>query len=177
MDPGKTEDWIDLYSLVLDRLAEFLADPKKMAKRLGITDAELEEQKKHARLPGKMDMEKYQELRTSWKNVSRDLRAFGVQMGDDIQLAPLMQEMSKPDWAAAPWLQVFHSGEKALMFYGRDAMTAIGFFNFFIQQCEQVDPRVRIKQELEAQGITKENFRERLFGTSVRNPWEDTASP
>lgn len=174
MDPSKTEDWIDFYSLTLDRLAEFLADPKAMATRLGITDAELEAQKKHAKLPGKMELEKYHELQASWKNVARDLRLYGIQLGDDVQLSPLMQEMATPTWQAAPWLEVFRGTDKPLKFYGRDAMTALGFFNFFVQHCDQVDPTARIKDALLAQGINKDNFREKMFGTSVRNPWENT---
>lgn len=173
MDPSKTNDWIDFYSLTIDRLAEFLVDPQKAAKRLGITEAELEAQKNHARLPGKLNLERYRELHASWKNVARDLRLYGVQLGDDIQLAPLMPEMAKPEWASAPWLEVFRGTDKPLKFFGRDALTAIGFFNFFIQHCDQVDPTTRIKESLLSQGITSENFRERMFGTSVRNPWEN----
>jgi hypothetical protein len=175
MDPSKTEDWIDLYSLVLDRLAEFLADPQKRAAKLGITQAELAAQKE--RLPNKMDMEKYRELCSSWKNVARDLRTFGLALGDDLQLAPLMQDMAKPEWQQQPWLEVFRGNDKPLRFYGRDALTALGFFNFFIQQCDQVDPTDRIKTMLTAQGITKDNFREKMFGTAVRNPWETEAPP
>ena len=175
MDPSKTDDWIDLYSLVLDRLAEFLADPQKRAAKLGITKEELAAQKE--RLPGKMDMEKYRELCASWKNVARDLRTFGLALGDDLQLAPLMQDMAKPDWQQQPWLEVFRGQDKPLRFYGRDAMTALGFFNFFIQQCDQVDPTARIKEALLDQGINKDNFREKMFGTSVRNPWENESPP
>lgn len=172
MDPSKTQDWIDLYSLILDRLAEYLADPKKNALKMGITEAELKAQTDTARLPGKMDIEKYRELRESWRNVARDLKMFGVQLSDDLQLAPLMSEMGK-EWMAAPYLHVFHVNEtKPLTFYGRDAMTAIGFFNFFSNQCERLDPTKKIREDLEAQGITKENFHERMALTGIANPWE-----
>jgi hypothetical protein len=175
MDPSKTEDWIDFYSLTLDRLAEFLADPQKRAAKLGITKEELAAQKE--KLPGKMDMEKYRELCASWKNVARDLRLFGLALGDDLQLAPLMQDMNTKTWMEQPWLEVFRGNDKPLRFYGRDALTALGFFNFFIQHCDQVDPTDRIKKMLEAQNINKDNFREKMFGTAVRNPWEHEAPP
>jgi hypothetical protein len=55
--------------------------------------------------------------------------------------------------------------------------TAIGFFNFYSNQCDQLDPRIRIRQELEAQGVTAENFSEKMFGTAILNPWEDLHKP
>lgn len=176
MDPMKTGDWVDLYSLVLDRLAEFLADPEKRAQQLGITQEELKAQERIARLPDKMDIDQYHDLRASWKRVAANIKVFGLTLGDDLMLAPLMQEMGTKEWRAAPWLDVARGNEEPLHFFGRDALTAIGFFNFFIQQCEQVDPAARIRRLLEAQGVNAENFRERMFGTNISNPWE-AASP
>ncbi len=171
MDPNKTGDWIDLYSLVLDRLAEYLADPKRNALKMGITEQELHEQTT-ARLPNKLDIEKYREARESWRNVARDLKAFGIQLNEELQLAPLLNEM-KGEWMSAPYLHVFHLGEgKPLTFYGRDAMTAIGFFNFYSNHCDRLDPTKKIRENLEAQGITKDNFHERMALTGIANPWE-----
>ena len=176
MDAQNTRAWVDLYSLVLDRLAEFLADPVKRALKMGITVEELRQQEQG--LPKQMILEKYKEQQDSWKNVSREILAFDLKLGDDLLLAPEMKDMATKQWKAAPWLFVFRETDKTpLKFYGRDAFTAMGFFNFFINQCEQVDPRLRIRQELEAQGINAENFRERMFGTSVVNPWEDLHKP
>ena len=174
MDPNKTNDWIDLYSLVLDSLAEFLADPQKRALKMGITLSELNAQE--AKLPKKIDMEEYRILCTSWRNVARDLKALGVRLDEDIQLAPTMAEMKGP-WNANPWLEVFHEGEKPIKFFGRDALTAIGFFSFFINQCDVLDPTIKIKRNLEAQGITKENFDERMALTGIANPWREGPLP
>ena len=41
------------------------------------------------------------------------------------------------------------------------------------QQCATVDPSVRIKQALAAQGITKENFHETMSGSAMRSPWDE----
>ena len=172
MDPNKTQAWIDLYSLILDRLAEYLADPKKNALKMGIKEQELNDQANTARLPNKMDIEKYRELRDSWRNVARDLKMFGVTLSDELQLAPTMDQM-KGEWMAAPYLHVFHITEsKPLTFYGRDAMTAIGFFNFYAHQCDRLDPTKKIRENLEAQGITKENFHEQVGLVGIANPWE-----
>jgi hypothetical protein len=69
--------------------------------------------------------------------------------------------------------------EKPLRFEGRDAITAVGFFNMYAQQCDTMDPRTRIKESLEAQGITKDNFHEHIGAAGIRNPWEgeSPASP
>ncbi len=172
MDPNKTSDWIDLYSLVLDSLANFLADPKKNAMRMGITEAELKQQQETMRLPNKMDIDKYRESCESWRSVSKQLKSFGVRLDEELQLAPTMDEM-KGSWLSNPYLHVFHIGEtKPLTFYGREAMTAIGFFSFFANQCDKLDPTKKIRAALEAQGITKDNFHEKMALTGIANPWE-----
>jgi hypothetical protein len=172
MDPNKTQDWIDLYSLILDSLAEFLADPKKRALKMGITEAELKDQMNTMRLPGKMDLEKYRESCEAWRSVARQLKSFGVTLDEELQLAPTMDQM-KGSWLSDPYLHVFHLGEtKPLTFRGRECMTAIGFFSFYANQCDKLDPTKKIRASLEAQGITKENFAERMALTGIANPWE-----
>lgn len=170
-----TLHWVDLYSMTLDRLAEFLADPLKAATRMGITPEELEKQKKYMQLPGKMKLEEFHNLMASWKNVRTDILMFGLRLGDDLMLAPDMQMWGSKTWQQRPWLEVSRGNENPMKFFGRDALTAIGFFNFFIQQMDSVDPSAHIKRSLEAQGITKENFinNPALFGSSIRDPWAD----
>jgi hypothetical protein len=176
MDPKQSRAWIDLYSLTLDRLAEFLADPQKRALKMGITKEELAKQE--AKLPRQISLEEYRIQQDSWKNVSREIIAFGLQLGDDLLLAPQMEEMSTKAWRTAPWLFVFREAENIpLRFYGRDALTALGFFNFFIQHCDNIDPTKRIREELEAQGVTEENFNEHFLGTSITNPWRPATVP
>jgi hypothetical protein len=178
-DPaGTTRYWIDMYAMVLDRLMEFLADPQKAAARMGITKEELEKQKQTAQLPGKMDMDAAKELMASWKNVRNDILLFGLTLGDDLMIAPDMSMWQSGTWQKNPWLEVSRENDNPLKFFGRDAMTAIGFFNFFIQQMDTVDPCAYIKKSLEAQGITKENFinNPALFGSSIRDPWADERS-
>lgn len=176
-----TRDWLDLYDMMLDRMFEFLKDPLKGALNRGITEKELAEQSALARLPQKMDMASYHELKESWKRVRATMQIFGLELGDDLEIAPLA--VLQPDtkafrvWLTNPRLEVSRGLEKPLVFEGRDALTALGFLNVYIQQCETVDPAARIRQVLEAQGITKDNFHERVgAGSGIRNPW-DTDSP
>lgn len=171
----KTSHWLDMYSMLLDRLAEFLADPQKAAARMGITKEELEKQKQTAQLPGKMDLDAYHELMSSWKNVRAEIQLFGLTLGDDLMLSPDMRMWGSTMWQKNPWLEVSRGNENPMKFFGRDAQTAIGFFNFYINQVETTDPGACVKRALEAQGITKENFinNPNLFGSSIRDPWAD----
>lgn len=172
-----TRDWLDLYEMMLDRLAEFLKDPVKFAMRQGITKEELDKQASVARLPGKLDLDAHRELMYSWKQVRTSIQLFGLELGEDLEIGPpvVFEPESKAfvKWKANPVLEVSRGLDKPLTFKGRDALTALGFLNMYIQQCATVDPSVRIRQTLEAQGITKENFHEQVGASGIRSPWED----
>lgn len=170
-----TRKWLDLYDLLLDRMVEFLADPKRFYQHLGINPNE----EGAAPLPQKLDMEQYKDLRASWKRVQRAIEFFGLDMSEELTIAPLPQEMATKKWQANPWLEVFRPTDMAhgVPFKGRDALTAFGFINFYIQQCETLDPSKKVREMLEAQGITKENFDVMLAGTSIANPWNDPSAP
>lgn len=172
-----TRDWLDLYDMMLDRMAEFLKDPLKASLARGITKEELEQQKSLARLPQKMDLDAHKELMSSWKSVRTSILLFGLELGEDLEIGPM--EAMDPDspafakWCRNPVLEVSRGMDKPLTFRGRDALTALGFLNVYIQQCATVDPSVRIKQALAAQGITKENFHETMSGSAMRSPWDE----
>lgn len=172
-----TRDWLDLYDMMLDRLAEFLKDPVKFALAQGITKEELAKQASIAQLPGKMDLDRHKELISSWKQVRTSIQLFGLELGEDLEIGP--HECMDPDtpafqkWLRNPVLEVSRGIGKPLTFRGRDALTALGFLNMYIQQCATVDPSVKIKQTLEAQGITKENFHEHVGASGIRSPWEN----
>lgn len=172
-----TRDWLDLYDMLLDRLAEFLKDPVKFALAQGITQDELAKQASIAQLPGKMDLDAHRELMSSWKQVRTSIQLFGLELGEDLEVGPpvVFQPESREfvKWLANPILEVSRGLDKPLTFRGRDAKTALGFLNMYIQQCATVDPSVKIKQTLAAQGITKENFHEQVGASGIRSPWED----
>ena len=167
-----TQHWLDLYSMILDRLAEGLADPAAMMKKFNITDPGVA-----ANPIRKMDIEKYRESAEAWKRVKASIAAFGLSLDDDLTLAPLPHEMNTKLWREAPWVEVYHPNEtKPLRFTGRDAMTAIGFFAFFINAVQNRDPRQEIRRSLEKQGITKDNFHEHVGLLGIANPWDDDSS-
>ncbi len=75
-------------------------------------------------------------------------------------------------WKQKPWLEVSHEMERLpVRFEGRDALTAFGFINFFIQQCENLDPGKKVRDALLAQGITAENFHQHAENLMIRNPF------
>jgi hypothetical protein len=172
-----TKDWLDLYDMMLDRGFEFAKDPVRGALARGITEKELEEQKSTARLPGKMQMDAYHALMESWKRVRTTIQIFGLEVGEDLELAPNeILETTTPAfarWMQKPWVEITRGFEKPLRFEGRDALTAVGFLNMYVQQCATIDPRKRIREALEAQGITKDNFHEHVGASGIRNPWEE----
>lgn len=171
-----TRDWIDLYDMMLDRAYEFAKDPTKGALARGITTKELESQKETAVLPGKMSMESYHASKESWKRVRTTMQIFGVELGEDLMLAPpeILEVGSAAfaRWSRKPWVEITRGLEKPLRFEGRDAITAVGFFNMYAQQCDTMDPSIRIREQLEAQGINKDNFHEHVGAAGIRNPWE-----
>lgn len=182
MTTRSTRDWLDLYDMVLDRGFEFAKDPTKGALARGITQKELDAQKDTAQLPGKMQMEAYHALIASWKQVRASILIFGLELGEDLELSPPeILETGSPAfalWMRKPWVEISRGVEKPLRFEGRDAITAVGFFNMYIQQCQTLDPTAPIKKALEAQGINKDNFHEHVGAAGIRNPWEnDPPSP
>jgi len=167
MTMSDTKHWIDLYGMILDKLAEHLADPVKAQEHFHIKPNE-----EGSIQLGPLNMEKYKELRDSWTRVSRDLRIFGL--SDDLMLDPMPEVMAKPKWLKAPYLNVSRPQEYApIKFIGRDALTAFNFINFYIQHCESLNPKLHVRRTLEAQGITKENFSAHQHLLGISNPWED----
>ncbi len=160
-----TRQWIDMYSLILDRLAEGLADPKKLYAHLGISE------EAGANIPHAMSVKKYKESRDSWNKVKDVMLLFGLEIGEDLLLAP-ETVLSDKAWNDNPWLEVSRPGDVTpLKFFGREAQTALGFISFFINTCDQVDPNKRVKRHLEAQGITKENFFQEVGLMGISDPW------
>ena len=171
-----TRDWLDLYDMMLDRGLEFAKDPHAGALKRGITQAELDAQ--GGQMPAKMSMDAYYAMRNSWKRVRTSMQIFGLELGDDLEIEPgIILETSTPafkQWMCNPWVEISRGAEKPLRFDGRDAITAVGFLNMYIQQMETLDPRKRIREALEAQGITKDNFHEKVGADSgIRDPWDD----
>ena len=176
-----TKDWLDLYDMTLDRGFEFAKDPTKGALDRGITQKELDAQKGTAVLPGKMQMEAYHGLIASWKRVRTTIQIFGLELGEDLMLEPqAILNVGTPafnKWMMNPWVEISRGIEKPLRFDGRDAITAVGFLNMYVQQCATVDPRTRIRAALEAQGITKDNFHEQVGAAGISNPWDNDVPP
>ena len=176
-----TRDWLDLYDLMLDRLAEMLKDPLQAALSRGITEKELQEQQSVARLPSKMKLDAHHELMASWKRVRTSIQLFGLELGEDLEIAPLAaMDPKNPKfamWVKNPVLEISRGLDKPLTFKGRDALTAHGFLNMYIQQCDTLDPSAKIKKDLEARGITKENFREKMYDSVMRSPWDEESPP
>ena len=178
-----TSDWLDFYSLVLDQLAESLVNPTATYKRLGILDEYKQTQKMIApgnkqsaapAMPGKLDFEAYKDGQASWKRVRADIKAYGIEPVEDLELSPPMEVMGTPIWNKSPYLELWRTGEsRPVTFRGRDALTALGFLNFYIQHCEDVNPKEHIKKTLAARGITKENYRERVPLSEIANPFDD----
>lgn len=181
--PPKTEHWIDLYTMVLDQLAENLRDPKDWFERLGIKPGE----EGAIALPKKLDEAAYLEQQNAWASVKRDLRIFGLELGESLMLAPeILNPQAKPThgqalvrweyamkkWEKEPWLEISHELEVVpVRFRGRDALLALGFISFWIQQCNKVDPIEETKKMLNRQGITAENFAEHADRLMIKNPW------
>lgn len=175
---SETDSWIDLYSMILDRMAETLADPGALYDKLGIR----EENKRIAQSGGfntlpqkKLDLERYAELRASWKRVSADIRAFGITLNDDLEMESNIDDRNAG--TEQKYVVIAREGDKTpLMFYGRDAYTVFGFMGFYANAKMTRDPRADIKRALEAQGITRENFHQHVGLAGIANPWaEDTA--
>ena len=169
MTTAFTEHWLDLFSMILDRLADHLADPAKAYERLGLDTKDPNIAKN---MPQKMAVEKYKDLSASWRRVRTAIRSFGLAVTEDMTLAPLMSEMGTKRWRERPWLHAFNGNEIVpLKFEGRDALTALSFFNFFVQSVERLDPQAHVKKALEAQGITKDNFHQHEHLLEIKNPW------
>jgi hypothetical protein len=134
-----TRDWLDLYDMMLDRGLEFAKDPHAGALKRGITQAELDAQ--GGQMPAKMSMDAYYAMRNSWKRVRTSMQIFGLELGDDLEIEPgIILETSTPafaQWMRSPWVEISRGAEKPLRFEGRDAITAVGFLNMYIQQMEQ----------------------------------------
>jgi hypothetical protein len=170
MDATKTEDWLDLFTLMLETASEMVDDPKKSYERMGISQGEID--RGEAPLPGKRDPEAYRLTLASWKNVCRGLKLFGIALGDMVHLEPKPEVLKSSMWNSRPWIQVSHGGQDSIRFEGHEAMVALSFFHFYVDKCRSIDPSAYIRQTLTEQGISKENFRQRLAGTSIANPWE-----
>lgn len=177
MTTKSTRDWLDLYDMMLDRAVEVAKDPYAASLKRGVSKEELDKQQAIAPLPGGMDMKRYHELMSSWRRVRSLIQVFGLELGDDLEIAPpsCLNVGTKPFnvWFKRPWLEVSRGLGNPLRFEGRDAITAHGFFAIYINQMETLDPSKKIKESLAAQGITKENFHERLAGTAITNPWAE----
>ncbi len=177
-----TAHWLDVYEMALDRGIEVAKDPKKAMLARGVSEKEIAEQEARAPLPGKMDMEEHRRLMSSWKRVRVSIQIFGLELGEDLEITPqcVFFPNSRPFyvWSQNAWLKVHRAKGDHIEFKGRDAKTALNFFSFYGVKSENVDPTKEIKAKLLEQGITKENFAERMAGTSIRNPWdEDTLTP
>ncbi len=178
-----TEHWVDLYTLFLEQLAENLRDPKEWFERLGITP----ETQGAIPIPQKLQEDKYIEQQNAWANVRRDMRVFGLELGEELMLAPeILNPEAKPThgqplvrwqyamkkWEKDPWLEISHKLEVVpVRFKGREALLALGFITFWIQQCNKIDPVEQTKTMLSKQGITAENFHLHADRLLIKNPW------
>lgn len=179
----KTEDWLDLYTAFLDSLNRNLEKPREWFERLGITPGA----EGVMDLPRAATQEKIDEQQNSWARVKRDIRVFGLELSEELELEPaILDPTTKPTsgqelvryqkqmmaWEKDPWLHVAHRFEiTPVRFKGRDALTALGFFMFWITQCNKVDPVEQTRKMLIAQGITPENFHLHADRLMIRNPW------
>lgn len=183
MSSPNTRQWIDLYTAFLDQLNKNLEDPEAWFQRLGITPGA----EGVMQLPRKADPAAIADQQASWGRVRRDIRVFGLELGESLELAPTIldpgsvpthgqalvrhQKMVK-EWNKDPWLEIGHRLEVVpVRFKGRDALTALGFIKFWIEQCNKIDPVVQTKKMLAAQGITQENFHVHADKLMIENPW------
>lgn len=168
-----TEHWLDLFTVHLEAAAVMSDDPKKHYEKMGISKAEIKSGQ--APLPGKRDPIEHRRAVASWKIVCRDLRLFGLDLDPDTQIEPNVMEMKPKDsvlWDASPWCQVYRKDGDAIRFDGHEAKVAMAFMHFFANLCQNVDPSATIRKTLQAQGVNKDNFKQRMFGTSIANPFE-----
>ncbi len=167
-----TTHWLDLYGMIMERLSEHLSDPAAFYKKLGIDP---NNQGSAAQKIGKLDLEAYRDLKSSWKRVRQTIQLFGLELGEDLTLSPMLTEMQTKTWRQKPWLEVGRSTDTdAVRFEGRDALTALSFFNFYIQQCETLDPAAHMRNLLASQGVTKDNWAEHAGGLGIANPFAGT---
>lgn len=178
-----TEGWLDLYTAFLDTLNRNLENPREWFERLGIKPGD----EGVMQLPKASSPEKVEEQQASWARVKRDIRAFGLELGENLEMAPeILNPEAKPthgqalarynkalaQWEKDPWVDVAHRFELTpVRFKGRDALTALGFFTFWITQCNKVDPVEETKKVLAQQGINAENFHLHADRLMIRNPW------
>lgn len=183
MKKHTTADWIDLYTMQLEQLADNLRDPVAWYERLGITP----DTPGYRPPPPKMSEEAYIEQQNAWASVKRDLRVFGLELGEELMLAPeIMNPELKPThgqaltrwqyamkaWEKDPWLEISHKLEVVpVRFRGREALIALGFITFWIQQCNKVDPVEETKKMLLKQGINADNFAAHADRLLIKNPW------
>jgi hypothetical protein len=178
-----TRNWVDLYTAFLDQLNKNLSDPKAWFERLGLTPGE----GSTMALPRTADPMAIMDQQASWARVRKDIRVFGLELGEDLELAPTILDPSQTpthgqalvrhekavkEWNKDPWLEIGHRLEPMpVRFKGRDALTALGFIKFWIDQCNKVNPVEQTKKMLEAQGITQENFHLHADKLMIQNPW------
>jgi len=182
-----TEYWLDYYTAQLDQIHTNLSKPAEWFDRLGITNEE-----NVVATPQAASIESIHEAQHAWNTVRRDIRAFGLSLSEHLEfeppaavwaadpkklpVAPQANARAKReiiDWLKNPWFTAKHEMElMPVRFEGRKALTAAGFFAWWINQTDgRLDPREGTKRILLEQGINAENFHLYAEKLAIKNPW------
>lgn len=157
----KTTAWLDCYTLSRRTALDWVMDHRKSDQ----ADQRAEDKR-------------YREMSKAWDTVRKQLQIFGLELDENqMEMWPDPFEVkanarTQVDWLANPELKLWRKLDIVPIHYrGAEAVVALAFLDFFVNSTTKIDPRVRVREILNQQGITKANFHEYEHKLLIQNPF------
>lgn len=177
--------WCDAYTMHLQVSAEASANPE-MRKQL--QDAEKRTQAEALRTRSQVDIEAainqrrvsstvfrfdpegHREMMRTWASARELLLSMSPDMSKPIHMEcdPLKKPLSAKLWQG----KIDEPPANVMVITGSTAGIIVLFLRFVREMGDRMDPVTYTKKQLEAQGITRNNFHEHVGVAGITNPWE-----
>jgi len=160
------KEWMDAFFVAVEAAVSEMADNKKLAKKL---------QRDVDYVPS-VSIEDFHKRQTIWKSIQRKMGNFGDGVSPKL-LAFYGLEKNGPSYiATGNEVRFYIEGDSSyIAFRGDEIPVIINFISFYRALCYKLNPGSFVREVLEREGITKDNFavHPKSPGNLIQNPFKE----